>query len=438
MKKETVGALSDATIIGVYYLAAAMLVVAGGIKLFQPGVSELLDALYEQGHLGLDTIVRISRWQPWLEILLGTWALFGIHLEKTALALAALYFFFIAAILTASQGYLFLPIDCGCFGESEGGSPVIFLILRNTGIALPLFFIRKRHRKWSLFHRLTTEYSELRKESLSTILLQEKMASIGQLAAFVVHEINTPIGFISSNIRVLEKYVSRLVEFVDAQADLCKSFNNTATLEEIKLLRKKMKVEYICKDVKDLVRESLEGTERVEKIVQDLKSFSRIGHADQSMVNLNDCLDDTINIIWNDLKYKATVKKEYGELSPTMCFPQQMNQVFMNLLVNAAQAIEKQGEIHIKTWRENDSVCVAISDTGCGIPLEIMGKLFEPFLTTKDAGKGNGLGLSICFEIIKKHDGEITVQSKVGKGSTFTVRIPIRDKERETVRQEEV
>ncbi len=268
------------------------------------------------------------------------------------------------------------------------------------------------------------------KESQATILQQEKMASIGQLAAGVAHEINNPMGFISSNIRTLEKYISRLEEFMEGQAKILKSNALPEAQDELKKLSRKLKIEYILEDTQDLIKESLEGADRVKQIVQDLKSFSRLDQAQQKMVNINNCLDETLNIAWNELKYKATVNKDYGALALTMCFPQQLNQVFWNLLVNASQAIEDQGEINIKTWMEKDSVYAAISDTGCGIPEDKVDKLFEPFFTTKEAGQGTGLGLSICYDIIKKHNGDITVASEAGKSTTFTIRIPITETER--------
>jgi two-component system, NtrC family, sensor kinase len=173
------------------------------------------------------------------------------------------------------------------------------------------------------------------------------------------------------------------------------------------------------------VKQSLEGAGRVKKIVQDLKTFSRSDATEFKPSDVNACIESTLNIVWNEIKYKAVVKKEYGDLPFTWCSPQQLSQVFMNLLVNAAHAIEGRGEIGVRTWRENGSILAAISDTGCGIREENLGRLFEPFFTTKDVGKGTGLGLSIAYDIVKKHNGEISVVSEVGKGTTFTVRIPV-------------
>jgi PAS domain S-box-containing protein len=267
-------------------------------------------------------------------------------------------------------------------------------------------------------------YKEL-KATQSKILQQEKMASIGQLAAGVAHEINNPMAFISSNLGTLDKYVNRLTEFIQTQSEVIGSLHTTEAIEGLKGKQKELKLDYITEDIKGLITESLDGSERVRKIVQGLKSFARVDEAEYKYADINECIESTINIVWNELKYKATLKKDYGNLPLTKCYPQQINQVFMNLLINAGHAIESQGEITIKTWAEDGSIWVAISDTGHGIPKEDLNKIFEPFFTTKEVGKGTGLGLSITYEIVQKHDGEITVESEVGKGTTFTVRLPI-------------
>jgi len=261
------------------------------------------------------------------------------------------------------------------------------------------------------------------KQSQAQILQQEKMASVGQLAAGVAHEINNPMGFISSNLSSLTKYLERLTEFIRA---LETKLPPDAPDEELAALRKNLKIDYILEDAVHLVEESLDGAGRVKKIVQGLKNFSRIDQAERLAADINECLDTTINIVWNELKYKCEVKKEYGELPQTVCNPQQLNQMFMNLLVNAAQAIETKGEIGIKTWADLDFIYIHISDTGSGIPQEKLKRIFEPFYTTKEVGKGTGLGLSIVYDIVvKNHQGDIQVESVEGKGTTFTVKIPV-------------
>jgi signal transduction histidine kinase len=267
---------------------------------------------------------------------------------------------------------------------------------------------------------LDDAYTEL-KETQSQMLQKEKMASIGQLAAGVAHEINNPIGFISSNLGTLGKYTERLTGYIHAQTELLESLGRSVELEE---LRKQIKLDYIIKDMPQLVEESLDGSVRVMKIVQNLKTFSRLDEAEWKLANINDCLESTLNIVWNELKYKAEVKKEYGLLPDVKCNPGQLTQVFMNLLVNAAHAIEKHGTITVRSANEDGFIRVDVSDTGCGIPEAIREKIFEPFFTTKDVGKGTGLGLSISYDIVKKHGGEITVESEPGQGTLFRVRLP--------------
>jgi two-component system NtrC family sensor kinase len=263
------------------------------------------------------------------------------------------------------------------------------------------------------------------KRSQAKILHQEKMASIGQLAAGVAHEINNPIGFINSNLATLGKYLSRLTGFLAVQSGCIAAGAPPEQVESVRQEQIRLKIDYIVKDLEDLVRESLEGAERVRSIVADLKSFSRLDESEFKQADLNECLRSTINIAWNEIRYKATLKKELGEIPRTRCYPQQMNQVFMNLLVNAAHAIEQQGVITVRSWEEDGYVCISVADTGQGIPEANLNRIFEPFFTTKEVGKGTGLGLSITYDIVKKHNGEITVRSEPGKGTVFTVRIPV-------------
>ena len=269
------------------------------------------------------------------------------------------------------------------------------------------------------------KYEETMKAMQAQIIQQEKMASIGQLAAGVAHEINNPMGFITSNLTSLGKYAERLDTYISALQGSLYTCPNHLGLDELDQLRQKLKVDYIISDVNELINESLDGANRVRRIVQDLKSFSRVDQAELTHANLNECLDTTINIAWNELKYIATLERQFGEIPEVVCNPQQLNQVFLNLLVNAAQAMEQQGTITVKTWAEPGFVCVSVADTGKGMPDEVKQRIFEPFFTTKSAGKGTGLGLSISADIIRKHHGEMNVESKTDKGTTFTVRLPV-------------
>jgi two-component system NtrC family sensor kinase len=170
--------------------------------------------------------------------------------------------------------------------------------------------------------------------------------------------------------------------------------------------------------------------------VQKLMSFSRVDQSEATSVDINECIETTLTMVRNEFEHTATIEKKYGKLPQTWCYPQLINQVFMNLLLNAGQAVEKQGAIIIRTWFEDGSILVAISDTGAGIPKENLSRIFEPFFTTREVGQGSGLGLSVAYDIIKKHNGDISVESEAGKGTTFTVRIPVHEKSDPPVKRE--
>jgi PAS domain S-box-containing protein len=262
------------------------------------------------------------------------------------------------------------------------------------------------------------------------LIQSEKMASVGQLSAGIAHEINNPISFITSNLGVMQEYVqdvSRLlteyrnfVRMVDIENDFLREKHLALTA-----LEDEIEGGYLLKDLKDVVAESLEGADRIKRIVQDMKSFAHPGEDKLKATDINKGLESTLNIAWNELKYKAEVVKDFGELSPVMCFPQQINQVFMNIIVNAGQAIEQKGEITISTFQRKDIVHIAIADTGHGMEAEVVEHIFEPFFTTKEVGKGTGLGLNVAYNIIRKHEGYINVDSSVGKGTTFTITLPV-------------
>ena len=272
---------------------------------------------------------------------------------------------------------------------------------------------------------LETAYNEL-KLTQEQMLRQEKMATIGLLMAGIAHEINNPVGFIASNLESLSKYAERLSTYIAEQDEAITTCGLPPVIaEHLSVQRDKLKIKRILQDFPQLIKESSDGADRIKKIVQDLKCFSRTDSTEQTVADINQCLESALGIAHNELKYKATVRREFGELPPTLCYPQQLGQVFINLLVNAAHAIETRGEIAINTRQESGWIFVSISDTGSGIPEDIRQRIFEPFFTTKKAGKGTGLGLSICQDIIHKHGGEIEVVSEVGAGTSFTVKIPV-------------
>ena len=264
-------------------------------------------------------------------------------------------------------------------------------------------------------------------EAQSHLLQSEKMASIGQLAAGVAHEINNPIGYVYSNLGMLEKYVQDAFAMLDQYELAESSLNDETVLIKLKEARKRLDIAFLKQDLSALMNESKEGITRVKTIVQNLKDFSHVGNTDEwQLASLHIGLDSTLNIVNNEIKYKADVLKEYGELPEVECLSSQLNQVFMNLLVNAAHAIEEHGTITIRTGQSGNEVWVEISDTGKGILPEHLNKIFDPFFTTKPIGQGTGLGLSLSYGIVKKHHGRIAVQSEVGHGTTFRVCLPVR------------
>ncbi len=288
---------------------------------------------------------------------------------------------------------------------------------------LEQMLIEEKHELEAAQLELERAYAEL-KRTQSQMLQQEKMASIGQLAAGVAHEINNPMGFIASNLTSLQKYCGRLVDYSEQLGRLIEGSGSPELTAERDRLGRALKIGYISTDVPELIAESLEGADRVKKIVQALKSFSRPDDDVPVPVDVNACLENTLEVAWNELKYKVTVHKSYGEIPIISGYPHRLGQVFINLLLNAAHAIQQKGEIRIATFAQDSDVVVSISDTGCGIAPEHLPKIFEPFFTTKEVGQGTGLGLSICYEIIKNHNGTIRVESTVGEGTTFFLHLP--------------
>ena len=269
-------------------------------------------------------------------------------------------------------------------------------------------------------------------EAQEKMVQSEKLASIGQLAAGVAHEINNPIGYIFSNFGTLEKYLSDLFSMLAAYEAAEPAIVDPEVAGKLKRLREDIELDFLKEDIPTLMSESREGISRVRKIVQDLKDFSRVD-ANQEWVwsNLNKGIDSTLNIVNNEIKYKAQVRKEYGDIPDVQCLPSELNQVFMNLLVNAAHAITTEpGEIVIRSGVQGEGdgqrVWVEVQDNGVGIPPDVRTRIFDPFYTTKPVGKGTGLGLSLSYGIVKKHGGRLDVDSTVGAGSTFRVEVPVK------------
>jgi two-component system, NtrC family, sensor kinase len=253
----------------------------------------------------------------------------------------------------------------------------------------------------------------------------EKMAAIGVLAAGVAHELNNPLYFVTSNVNSLSEYVDDFLSLIQTARSSLRDIADPALAAEYERALAEKDFEYLTQDTQALLAQTRDGLDRMARIVFSLKDFSRSGDQAWEIADLHRGLEGTLRVVWNEIKYKAEVVKNYGALPEVNCVPSEINQVFMNLLVNAAQAIETHGQITITTRRVGDAVEIEIRDTGQGIPPENLNRIFEPFFTTKPPGKGTGLGLSLSFGIIQKHHGTLTVESEVGAGTAFRITLPI-------------
>ena len=275
-----------------------------------------------------------------------------------------------------------------------------------------------------LEQRVEDEVAKSRAKDL-IVMRQDKMATLGLLAAGVAHEINSPLSYIDSNIRVLTDYLRQMGAYVTLQQEV---LERTAAPEEqrreLAAAAQRLEIPLILDDGPALIAESLEGVERVSLIVRNLKGFSRMDAEEDEPADLTACLESALLIVQNELKYVATIAKEYVELPLILCLPGQLSQVFVNLLTNAGHAVASPGRITLKSRHDEYFVYVSVADNGHGIPEELRGRIFEPFFTTKEAGKGTGLGLSISHDIITRHHGELLVESSAGGGTVFTVKLP--------------
>jgi two-component system, NtrC family, sensor kinase len=261
------------------------------------------------------------------------------------------------------------------------------------------------------------------------LLQSDKMAAIGQLAAGVAHEINNPVGYVTSNLKTLDIYKQDMLNLLDAYEALeAECPTDAVTLANVRALKKQRDIGFLRKDIGQLIAESQEGMSTVAKIVSDLRDFAHVENKEWLWADLHKGLESTLNFARNEIKYHCTINKIFGDIPKVYCIPSQINQVILNLLVNAAQSIAEKGEITIRTDKVGDEVFIAVSDTGGGIAEENIPRIFDPFFTTKPVGKGTGLGLAISLDIVHKHNGRIEVESTVGEGTTFTVWLPINTK----------
>jgi signal transduction histidine kinase len=284
---------------------------------------------------------------------------------------------------------------------------------------------------------LRQKLSELEKlnhdlQSTQEQLVQsEKMAGLGQLAAGVAHEINNPMGYIMTNLNTLNDYISVLNGILaqyDSLSHVMKSGeieHGQEVLNKIDELVNEKKIDFIVHDIDDLLKETKEGAKRVKDIVLELKNFARMDKNELVPININQSLESTIKVAWNEIRYKCKLHKTFSDVPVIQGFPSQIGQVFLNIIVNAAQSIEEYGDVFIETTSTENDVIITISDSGKGIPQSHLKNIFTPFFTTKAPGEGTGLGLSIAYNIIQEHHGEIRVESELGKGTTFIILLPI-------------
>ncbi|MGF6693184.1 ATP-binding protein [Pseudomonas sp. D(2018)] len=309
------------------------------------------------------------------------------------------------------QSTLLFPFDCA--GERYFGLllyDTTEFARSNDQLAAALNALgSKQLEQDQLIHKLEKANAQL--------LQSEKLAAIGQLAAGVAHEINNPIGYVFSNLKTLTGYVNDLLRIVDA-------VDGVGSLEELQQLKRSLEYDYIRNDVEALIHESEDGIDRVKKIITALKDFSHIEEEEFRAADLHKGFDSTLNLVNNELKYKAEVVREYGELPLVECIPSQINQVVMNLLINAAHAIESFGRITLRSGHQGDWIWLEVEDNGKGIDPTILHRIYEPFFTTKPVGKGTGLGLALSYNIVQKHNGRIEVASQPGQGTRFRVWLP--------------
>ncbi len=320
------------------------------------------------------------------------------------------------------QNIEFLPV------EIEGDVVRTICLIVQDVTELAGYFLAEQQ----LSARLEQEHAELKtlNEKLtmaqSQLLQSEKMAAIGQLAAGVAHEINNPIGFISSNLQTLQDYAARLLKLTSFYEKVISKTGNATFTALQQDTQQRLQFDFVRQDLPELLTESIDGIERVSEIVKNLKAFSHVDNAQWQHADLVAGLENTLKIAANQLKYKVEIHRDYAEDLPEVyCQPNQINQVFLNLLVNAAQAMQHKGHLYLRAWQQQQSVCIEVRDSGPGIAPEHMKRLFEPFFTTKPVGSGTGLGLSLSYSIVKKHQGDILVKSVPDQGASFTIILPV-------------
>lgn len=263
------------------------------------------------------------------------------------------------------------------------------------------------------------------KNTQAQLVQNEKMVALGQLVAGIAHEINNPLSFVINNSGIFKDTLEDYHRMLDCYSNAKQHIPETKVRQEVEALEQEIDIAFLRAEMPKLLGDVSEGLERIRKIVLDLRNFSRLDEAELKRVNLLEGIESTLNLLAHQIKNQVEVVRDFNELPEVDCYPAQLNQVFMNVLVNAIQASPKGGKITLSTATEAPWAVIRIRDEGKGIPAEVLPRIFEPFFTTKDIGKGTGLGLSISYGIIEKHKGVIEFQSEINKGTTCIIKIPL-------------
>ena len=295
--------------------------------------------------------------------------------------------------------------------------------LSNVG---PMFYqvisvTESQYSGYCLLFQPVSDHQQMQKKSeqMQQLLFQsEKMAVIGQLTTSVTHEINNPVGYVHSNLHTLSDYVDNLIKIIEL-------LSQDHSSESAQVIRQRFDFDYICEDISNLLKESNFGLEQVISQIMSLKDLSHTDEGYFQLANIEAGILSSLNIVNNELKYKAVIHKDFAGLPMVECIPSLLNQVMLNLLVNAGHAIADHGEIHIRTGVQDNWVWIEVQDNGCGISDEHLSRIFDPFFTTKAIGKGTGLGLALSLNTIERHHGRIEVNTKPGYGTSFKIWLPV-------------